>query len=85
MFITYILYSKTLDKFYIGFTGENIQSRLLKHLANHKGFTANAKDWTIVYMEVYPTKSEAMKREKQIKNWKSKSRIQLLISKKSNK
>ena len=83
MFTTYILFSKTLNKFYIGFTGESIQSRLSKHLVNHKGFTGKAKDWELVYQELFNTKQEAMQREKQIKGWKSNIRIKELIARSS--
>ena len=74
-YITYILFSKSLDAYYIGFTGDTINSRLAKHLSAHKGYTAKVKDWEIVYTETYNTKSEAMLREKQLKSWKSKIRI----------
>ena len=83
VFTTYILYSASLDKYYIGSTGMNVAARLVKHLANHKGFTAKAKDWKIVYTEVFSTKTEAVFRERQLKGWKNKLRIQQLISKSS--
>jgi putative endonuclease len=73
MFTTYILYSATLNKFYIGFTADAIEIRLEKHLSNHKGFTSKAKDWQIVYIEKFDTKAAAMQREKEIKSWKSKT------------
>ena len=79
MCYTYILYSETLDKFYIGHTCENIDERLRKHLSNHKGFTANIKDWKIVYFEILENKSLAYKRELEIKSWKSKTKIKKLI------
>jgi putative endonuclease len=60
MFITYILYSKSLDKYYIGFTGDSIEVRIFKHLASHKGFTAKAKDWQLICKETFDTKQEAM-------------------------
>jgi putative endonuclease len=82
-YTTYILYSKSMDAYYIGFTGEEISARLRKHLSAHKGFTSKAKDWTIAHFELYRTKSEAMQREKQLKNWKSKVRIEEFISKRS--
>ena len=79
MCYTYILYSETLDKFYIGHTCENIDERLRKHLSNHKGFTANIKDWKIVYFETLENKSLAYKRKLEIKSWKSKTKIKKLI------
>ena len=76
----YILYSKSLDKYYIGHSCENLQERLRKHLSNHKGFTAKVKDWIIVHFEIFNSKSEAYRREQEIKAWKSKSKIQRLIN-----
>jgi putative endonuclease len=74
----YILYSKYLDQFYIGHTSD-IDDRLKKHLTNHKGYTAKAKDWQLIYSEIYPSKSEAYHRELQVKRWKSRIKIEKLI------
>ncbi|MDH6252856.1 putative endonuclease [Chryseobacterium sp. H1D6B] len=76
----YILYSKSLDKYYIGHSCEDLQERLRKHLSNHKGFTAKSKNWNIVYYEVFDSKIEAYTREREVKAWKSKSKIQKLIN-----
>ncbi|WP_309876918.1 GIY-YIG nuclease family protein [Chryseobacterium sediminis] len=76
----YILHSKSLDKFYIGHSCESLQERLRKHLSDHKGFTAKAKDWIIVYHETFDSKALAYKREREIKAWKNKSKIQKLIN-----
>jgi putative endonuclease len=79
MYFCYILYSKSIDKYYIGHSGEDVQERLRKHLSNHKGFTSKAKDWVIVYFEGFQKKSDAYKREIKIKAWKSKSKIKILL------
>jgi putative endonuclease len=79
MFSTYILYSKTLDKYYIGFTA-CLDLRLLKHNTNHKGFTGRSADWILVYKEEFLEKNLAQRREREIKNWKSKKMILKLIS-----
>ena len=75
----YILYSRELDKFYLGHTEDDPESRLRRHLSDHGGFTSKAKDWQIVYRENYATKSEAYFRERQVKGWKSRSKIRRLI------
>ena len=80
MFKVYILFSDTVDKFYVGHTSDELEERLRKHLSNHSGFTAKAKDWKIVYHELFPDKSLAYKRELQIKSWKSKVKILQLIT-----
>jgi putative endonuclease len=84
MFTTYILYSKELEKFYIGSTSGDIGERLKKHLSNHKGFTARAKDWELVYSEKFATKTESLRRERQLKSWKSNIRIKEFIARSSS-
>ncbi|WP_300663023.1 GIY-YIG nuclease family protein [Fluviicola sp.] len=79
MFYTYILYSISKDKFYVG-VSENPTERLKKHNAKNKGFTNQAKDWEIVFLKEFETKSEALTFEKKIKAWKSKTMIQKLIN-----
>ena len=79
MFYCYILYSTKLNSYYVGFTTDSPQNRLAKHLSNHKGHTAKAKDWVIAYSEKFNSKAEAMQREKEIKSWKSKIKIEKLI------
>jgi len=83
MYHFYIIYSKKAHKYYIGHTS-NLSERLVKHNANHKGFTGTYCDWEIVYSEDYETKSEAYAREREVKNWKSSKMIQQLISKTSH-
>jgi putative endonuclease len=80
IYIVYIIYSSHLDRYYIGFTGDSLVSRLNKHNSTHKGFTGKNHDWTVVYSETFATKKEAMARERQIKSWKSRRMIEKLIS-----
>ena len=75
----YILFSQSLNKYYIGHSCENLQERIRKHLSDHRGFTSNAKDWIVVYSEKYDSKLQAYQREREIKSWKSKFKIKELI------
>lgn len=77
-FTTYIIYSKTLDKYYIGFTAD-IVSRLQRHNQKGKGFTGKENDWQLVYKEEFTSKAEAYLREREIKKWKSRKKIIELI------
>ncbi|WP_344852648.1 GIY-YIG nuclease family protein [Pedobacter jeongneungensis] len=79
MFYTYILYSKIRDRYYIGST-INLTERLKKHNTNHAGFTGHTGDWCIFWFQVFETKRDAILRERQIKNWKSRIMIEKLIS-----
>ncbi|MCD4747370.1 MAG: GIY-YIG nuclease family protein [Bacteroidales bacterium] len=76
----YILYSKSLNKFYYGHSND-IKERICKHNTNHKGYTGKANDWEIVYTEKHISKSEAYARERQVKKWKNRKRIFNLIAK----
>jgi putative endonuclease len=82
MFTTYVLYSGKYDKIYIGYTS-NLQQRLLSHneLAT-KGWTIKFRPWQLIYKEKFETKSEAMKREKQLKSYQGRTFIRNLIDNK---
>jgi len=77
-FFVYILYSNSLNKYYIGQTYDLI-ARLEKHQDKTTRFTKQADDWKLVYNEEYSTRKGAMNREKEIKRIKSKQYIQNLI------
>ncbi len=77
-FYIYIIHSPSIDKYYIGISS-NLTERIKKHNTNHKGYTGKVNDWTLVHQEEFDNKSDALKREKQIKSWKSKKAIQKLI------
>ena len=64
----------------MGFTGDPLQERIRKHNSNHKGFTGRTGDWVLKYSENYEQKTIAIKREREIKNWKSRKLIEKLIS-----
>ncbi|MBL7811480.1 MAG: GIY-YIG nuclease family protein, partial [Bacteroidetes bacterium] len=68
------------DKYYLGYTCDELAERLRKHNSNHKGFTGSQADWKIVYSEAFSSKTEAYARERQVKSWKSRKRIQALIA-----
>ncbi len=79
MYFFYILYSTSIDKYYVGHTLD-LPERLRKHNTNHKGFTGKTSDWKIFYSEQFATKSEAFAREREVKAWKSRKRIIALSS-----
>jgi putative endonuclease len=82
MFTVYILFSKKLNKYYIGFTSD-LNARIIRHNQAGKSFTGKTNDWKIVYSEEFEEKTEAINREKQIKGWKSRKMVEKLISLKS--
>jgi putative endonuclease len=80
MYKIYILYSHKIDKYYIGYSSD-VDQRLRKHNNASRGFTNTDRPWILVYTEEYETKQEAAARERQIKNWKNRSRLEDLIKK----
>ena len=77
-FYVYIIYSKSADRYYTGYSHDP-ELRLHRH---NEGWTKSTKSgipWKLVYTEVYSSRSEAMKREKEIKRMKSRKFIESLI------
>jgi len=67
-FVVYLLYSKNFDKTYVGFTSSIIQRFYSHNFLAKKGYTLQYRPWTVVYIEFYQTKSEALSREKWFKS-----------------
>ena len=75
------MYNPEIDKYYIGST-RNLEVRLGEHnkSAHSSKYTRKQKGkWELVYSEEFDTIGDAIKRERQIKNWKSKAMISKLI------
>ena len=77
-FFVYILQSQKDLSFYIGFTA-NLQQRLRKHNNARTGYSASKKPWNIVYFESFDNKSDALKRERFLKNQKNRNFYSRLI------
>jgi putative endonuclease len=78
-FWVYIIYSLSLDKFYVGYTTD-LEKRLTEHNTGISTFTSKATDWELKLSEAYQTREKAMKREKQIKTKKSRKYTEWLIN-----
>lgn len=76
---TYILYSDKIDKYYVGNTN-NLEWRLERHNLGWGRFTKRGIPWKIVYHEKFDNKSDALKRDREIKNKKSRKYIEYLIN-----
>lgn len=78
MHITYILKSLKSEWYYIGHTS-NIENRLLEHNSGRVRSTKFYQPFKLIYYEKFKTKSEAFKREQQIKNYKHGDAFKKLI------
>ena len=65
----YILKSLKDSRYYIGET-HNPESRLIFHNSGRQRSTKNRIPFILILVEEYNDRSEALKREKQIKSWK---------------
>ena len=81
MYFVYILRSQSTSRYYVGQT-DNLEQRLKRHNSNLVRATKGFAPWELVHFEEYETRSEAMKREKEIKNKKSRKYIEKLIAEK---
>ena len=77
MFKIYIIYSASLDRYYVGSTG-NMEDRMFRHNNSGSKSTKSASDWVLVYSEDFETRSEAVQRELEIKGKKSRKYIERL-------
>jgi putative endonuclease len=78
MWTVYIIYSEKIDRYYTGIT-EDLPWRLERHNQGWGRYTKRGIPWKVVYAETFVTKSAALKREREIKNRKSKKYIKTLI------
>ena len=75
----YILYSKKLDKYYIG-SSHDPHERLKYHNIGLKGWTKRGIPWKIVYKKGFDDKKIAMSKERFVKKQKSRLYIEKLLS-----
>ena len=78
MYFVYILKSQKERTYYIGQT-ENIENRVNEHNRGKSAYTRRKAPWDLVHVEEFDTRSEAMKREHEIKKQKSRKYIENLI------
>jgi len=79
MYTVYVI-QNLQGKIYIGQTDDLIV-RLKKHNNNQNRYTKNKGPWQLVYTEEYPTRSQAMIREKELKTGKGRDFLKKVIGK----
>ena len=76
----YIVTSKRNGTLYIGVTSDLVK-RIWEHKNNMvEGFTKRYNVHHLVWYELHATMEPAIKREKQLKNWKRKWKLELIES-----
>jgi len=77
-YFVYIIQSEKDGSYYIGST-QDITERLERHNQGRSKYTKLKRPWNLLYYEEYPDRSDAVKRENQIKRRKDKEYIESLI------
>ena len=78
----YILESITNGSYYVGHT-MNLTRRIEEHNRGEEKSTRSGCPWRLVHYDVYSTRSEAVRREREIKARKKRAFIEKLISERS--
>lgn len=75
----YILYSATWDRYYVGVTDE-VRRRFREHNAGHSPSTKGGEPWQLVHIEEFASITEAYRRERSIKEKKSRKIIEKIVA-----
>ena len=75
----YVLQSLKDQKFYIG-ESTSVEQRLIYHNSGRQRSTKHRAPFRLILTETYETRTEALKREKEIKSWKGGLKFKALIS-----
>ena len=67
MFFTYVLYSADFNRIYIG-QSHDPELRLSYHNSGTEKSTKPYRPWVIIHIETFNTRSEAMRRGKELKS-----------------
>lgn len=65
-FFVYILYSVSMDRYYVGFS-RDVEARIAQHRDAERGWTSRADDWSLVHEIAAESEGEARVLERRIK------------------
>ena len=82
-FFVYILYSESADRYYIGQTN-NLVDRLKRHNMGQVLSTKSYVPWELRFSLEVPTRKDAVKVERYLKNLKSRGKLERWIQRKKN-
>ncbi|EKE11002.1 MAG: hypothetical protein ACD_15C00160G0001 [uncultured bacterium] len=78
MHYVYILYSKKLNKFYVGATSD-LKRRVSEHNIGASQFTSAGVPWELAYYEAFLKKKDAIREENFLKTGKGRERRKYLL------
>jgi putative endonuclease len=78
MFSIYVLRSKTTGRFYTGSTS-NLSARIEQHNTDASKSTKHHGPWELVHQEDFQSRSEAVRRERELKTGKGRDELKRLL------
>ncbi|MDA0770676.1 MAG: GIY-YIG nuclease family protein, partial [Chloroflexi bacterium] len=75
MFHVYVLKSDSANRYYIGST-KDLAQRLDQHNSGISKSTRAYRPWRLVYSQAFDTRSDAVRREKEVKSWKNRAYLE---------
>ena len=78
MFFVYVLRSTSRREFYTGHTA-NVPKRLKEHELGLTRSTKNRGPWELVHQEVFATRAEAVRRERELKTGKGRHELKEIL------
>ena len=79
MYFIYVIQSLSHDNRYVG-SSNNISKRLKEHNLGKCRYTKGRRPWNLVYNESFPSRSEAIIREKFLKSGKGREFLDKIIN-----
>lgn len=78
MFYVYIIYSKKINKKYIGYS-TNLKARLEEHNRGKSSFCSNGERWELIHYQVFKSEKDARSEERFLKTGKGRERLKFLL------
>lgn len=78
-FVVYILFSEKYSKTYVGYTSNLIERFKSHNYLSKDGYTRKFRPWSVIHVEFFEDKKEALAREKYLKTGKGREYIKGLI------
>jgi len=79
MYYVYIIFSKKLNKRYIGYC-EDLIKRIHSHNKGENYFTSRGLPWKLIYYEAFNSKKDAVREELFLKTGKGRERLKYLLA-----
>ena len=71
------------DQLYIGSTA-NLDARVRRHQEGKAGWTSSRGPWELMYVESFPSRSEAVRRERHLKTGKANQELRRRFTSRKN-